>query len=419
MTTTLSRTNAASSRPLATPNAARKRRRRWASRAFWGVLGTTGIAALVWAWQPKPVAVDVAAVSRGDLVVSVEEVARTRVRDRYVVSAPLGGNLLRIELRPGDTVETGSVLARIVPMSSPLLDPRTKVEATARSGAATAGERQARAAVSRAELALKHAEDELERDRRLAESGSIPQQSITRAELEFRLRSEELASSRFASQMAAHEAAMARAALARFESLRSTDGFDVPAPVGGSVLRVLAQSAGPVQPGTPLLEVGDPAALEVVTEVLSADAVRTSAGARVTLERWGGPALRAHVRRVEPSGFTRLSALGVEEQRVAVVIDLDEPRDRWASLGDGFRVETRIVIEEKRDVLRMPAGAVFRHGDGWAAYLLENGRARLAPIVLGSRGDAEVEVQQGVGESAVVVVHPSERVKDGVKIVER
>ena len=419
MTTALSRTMPGGTRPLTSPGAAKKHRRRWVSRAVWGGLAAGGVAGLAWAWQPKPVTVDVATVSRGDLVVSVEEVARTRVRDRYVVSAPLGGNLLRIELRPGDTVEAGGVLARLAPMESPLLDPRTKVGAGARSAAAMAGERQARAAVARAELASSHADEELERDRRLAATGSIPDQALTRAELEARLRREELASSRFAEQMAAHEAAMARAMLARFDGTRSAEGFDVPAPVRGTVLRVLSQSAGPVQPGTPLLEVGDPAALEVVTEVLSADAVRIRAGSRVTLERWGGSPLRAHVRRIEPSGFTRLSALGVEEQRVAVVVDLDEPRDRWASLGDGFRVEARIVIEEKRGVLRVPAGAVFRHHDGWAAYLVEDGRARLAPVVLGSRSDADVEVQHGLSESAVVVVHPSERVKGGVKVAAR
>jgi HlyD family secretion protein len=419
MTTTLSRTVTGSARPLPSPNAGRKRRRRWVGRAAWAVLAAGGIAGLTWAWQPKAVAIDVAKVSRGDLVVTVEEVARTRVRDRYVVSAPLGGNLLRIELRPGDTVDAGGVLARIAPMESPLLDPRTKVEAMARSAAANAGERQARAAVARAELAAEHAQEELVRDRRLAGSGSITEQAVTRAELEVRLRNEELASSRFAAQMAAHEAAMARATLARFDGPRSTEGFDVPAPVRGSVLRVLSQSAGPVQPGTPLVEVGDPAALEVVTEVLSADAVRIAPGARATLERWGGPALRAHVRRVEPSGFTRLSALGVEEQRVAVIVDLDEARERWASLGDGFRVEARIVLEEKAGVLQVPAGSVFRHGSGWATYVVEDGRVRLSPVVLGSRGDALVEVRDGLREEMVVVVHPSERVKHGVKVAER
>lgn len=414
MSTTLSRSS------VDTP--ARKggrRRRRWATRASLGVGAVAVVGGLAWAWQPKPVVVDVAPVTRGDLTVSVEEVARTRVRDRYVVSAPLGGSLLRIELRPGDAVRAGGILARIAPMESPLLDPRSKVETAARSAAANAGERQARAAVARAELASKHAADELDRTRRLAEGGSVAPEAVTRAELEARLRAEELASSRFAEQMAAHEAAMTRAALARFDATRTGDGFDVPSPVDGRVLRVLAQSAGPVQPGTALLEVGDPAALEIVTEVLSADAVRIASGAPAVVDRWGGPSLRAHVIRVEPSAFTRLSALGVEEQRVPVVIDLDEPRERWASLGDGFRVETKIVLEERKAVLRAPVGAVFRHDNAWAAYVFEEGRARLAPVKLGARNDVDVEITAGLGEGARVVVHPSERVKNGVKVVDR
>ncbi len=397
------------------PRAPGRRRRTWIVRGSVALLAASAVAGLAWASRPKPVVVDVASVTRGDLLVYVDEVARTRVRDRYVVSAPLAGNLLRIELRPGDVVHAGGVLARIAPMDAPLLDPRTKVETAARSAAASAGERQARAAIARAEIALRHADDELARNRKLADGGSIALEAVTRAELEVRLRTEELASSRFAQQMAVHEAAMARAALARFDA-HSADGFDVPAPVDGRVLRVLSQSAGPTQPGTPLLEVGDPAALEVVTEVLSADAVRIGVGARVSVERWGGPSLRAHVRRVEPSATTKLSALGVEEQRVSVIVDLDEPRERWSALGDNFRVETRIAIEEKKGVLRVPAGALFRRGGGWAAYVVGGGRARLVAVTPGVRNDAEVEISAGIAEGERVVVHPSERVADGVAV---
>jgi HlyD family secretion protein len=374
---------------------------------------------LAYAWRPKPITVDTATVKRGELIVAVEEVAKTRVRDRYVIAAPLAGSLLRIELRPGDRVEAGAVLARIAPMESPLLDPRTKAEAGSRSAAASAAERQAQAAIARAEVASKHADDELERTRSLVTTGSLPEDALNRASLDARLRREELASARFAAQMAAHEAAMARAALARFQTSRPNDGFEVPAPISGTVLRVLSQSAGPVQPGTPLLELGDPAALEVVTEALSADAVTVSAGARASIERWGGPPLAGHVRRVEPSGFTRLSALGVEEQRVPVVIDLDERRERWLGLGDSFRVEVRIVVEQKPSVLRAPIGAVFRHGDGWAAFVVENGKARLQPVTLGARNDADVEILGGATEGTTMVVHPSERVKDGAKVEAR
>lgn len=415
---TLART-AASSRPSSDGTTKHRRVRRWFTRALLGIGAAVGVAGLAYAWRPNPITVDTATVTRGELIVAVEEVAKTRVRDRYVIAAPLAGSLLRIELRPGDRVEAGAVLARIAPMESPLLDPRTKIEAGSRSGAASAAERQAQAAIARSELASKHADDELERTRALVATGSLPQDALNHASLDSRLRREELASAKFAAQMAAHEAAMARAALARFQTAHPTDGFDVPAPISGTVLRVLSQSAGPVQPGTPLLELGDPAALEVVTEVLSADAVALSPGARATIERWGGAPLLGRVRRVEPSGFTRLSALGVEEQRVPVVVDLDEQRERWAALGDGFRVEVRIVVEQRASVLRAPIGAVFRRGEGWATFVVEKGKAHLQPVTLGARNDANVEILTGAAEGTTVVVHPNERVKDGVKVEAR
>lgn len=396
-------------------------RRTWITRGIWAAIIAAGVGTLAYAWRPQPIQTDLTKVTRGDLIVTVEEVAKSRVRDRYVVAAPLAGNLLRVELKPGDSVQGGAVLARITPMESPLLDPRSRSEAASRSAATLAAERQSRAAVARAEIASQHAEEDLTKDRKLVESGSIPPESLTRASLESRLRTEELASARFAAQMATHEAAMARAALARFDATRSVDGFDVPSPTTGSVFRVLTQNAGPVQAGTPLVEIGDPSALEIVTDVLSTDAVRIHPGAKTTLERWGGAAdLKAHVRRVEPSGFTRLSALGVEEQRVPVVIDLDEPRERWTALGDGFRVEVRIVVDERRGVLRAPLGAIFRHGDGWATYTVnDKGKVELALLTLGARNDVDVEIVRGVPEGATVVVHPGERVKEGEKVVSR
>jgi len=419
-TPSLSRTTPATGTDAVHVQAAKRRartRRRWLGRAAWITVGVAGVAGLIYAWRPKPIPVDLATVSRGDLVVSVDEVGKTRVRDRFVVSAPLAGNLMRIELKPGDKVLGDAVVARLAPMEAPLLDPRTRAEAVSRSEAASAGERQSRAAIERAELASKHAADDLERVRHLVASGSIAQDMLTNAELEARLRKEELASARFGAQVATHEATMTRAALARFgAAAASREGFDVSAPIAGTVLRVPAQSAGPVQPGAPLLELGDPSAIEIVTEVLSADAVRILPGARVVLERWGGAPLNAHVRRVEPSGFTRLSALGVEEQRVPVLVDLDEPREKWATLGDGYRVEARIVIEEKRGVLRVPLGAVFRQAEGWGVYRLEEGRAKLVAVTLGAKSDVDVEIVKGLADRDAVVVHPGEKVKEGVKL---
>lgn len=379
------------------------------------VLG--GIAA---AFRPRPLEVDVARVSRGDLVVTVDEMGRARVRDRYVVSAPIGGNVLRMELKAGDEISARAVAARIVPMQPMLLDARARAEAQARFAGTEAAQKQTRAAIARAELASQHASEELERARKLAASNAIAPTALTTAELEARLRVEELASARFAERMAANEVETIRAVLRRFDpASASNESFDVCSPVTGRVLRVLKESAGPVQAGTPLLELGDSSALEIVSDVLSADAVSIAPGAPVKVERWGGEPLAAHVRRVEPSAFTRLSALGVEEQRVPIVIDLDSARDKWATLGDGFRVEVRIVTADKRAVFQVPLAAVFRGRDGWSVFAVRDGRARLAAVDLGARSDTAVEITRGLTEGEIVLVHPGERITDGTRVAAR
>ena len=418
MTTTLSRTTTKTPSADAgrEARAAKHRRARLLRRGLLVALGVVGVVGLAAAFRPKPVPVETAAAKRGDLVVTVDEMAKTRVRDRFVVSAPISGNVLRIEWKPGAPIELSSVLARIAPMTAPMLDARSMVEALARTSGARAAEQQARAAVTRAELARANAEGELERTRKLVASGSLASDALTRAELEARLRVEVVTSARFAAQMAPHEAAMAGAALRRYDGAAGQDTFDVTAPAAGRVLRVLRESAGPVQAGAPLLEVGDPAGLEVVADVLTADAVRMKPGAPVTVERWGGSPLRAHVRTIEPSAFTRISALGVEEQRTAVVVDLDEPRDRFAALGDGYRVEVRVVVTERKDVVRIPLGAAFRHDGGWATYVVQGDRAALVPLELGARSDADAEVVKGLRDGDRVVVHPSERVVPGARV---
>lgn len=419
MDTALIRSTPATNAPSGAKSsrAARVRRGKLARRIVLGVFALGIVLALGLAFRPRPLEVDVAAATRGDLVVTVDEMGKTRVRDRYVVSAPLAGNLMRVELRAGDAVGAGAVLARIVPLQPMLLDPRSRVEAQARVAGAAAGQRQAQAAIARAELAAAHARDDLERTRRLVASGSLPNDALLTAELESRLRTEELASARFAEQMAANEVVMARAALKRFDpNAAPSEAFDIASPVAGRVLKVATQSAGPVQPGTPLVEVGDPAALEIVSDILSADAVRMNPGAKVKVERWGGDPLAAHVRRVEPSGFTRLSALGVEEQRVPVVIDLDDPREKWAALGDGYRVEVRVTVAEKHGVVHVPLAAVFRHEDGWAVYAVREDRARVVPVKLGVRSDVAVEIESGLTDGERVLVHPSERVADGIRV---
>jgi HlyD family secretion protein len=400
---------------------ARERRRKLMRGVRRGLLALVLLAALagvVWALRPRPVPVDVAAAARGRLVVAIEETGVARVRDRYVVSAPVSGTVSRQLLEPGDGVAEGQVVGEIAPLLSPLLDARTRSEAQARLSAAVSALGQAEAQRGRAAAADALARDELARARSLAAGGSLPAQQLDRADFEARMRAEELSSAVFAVKVAAEQVRVARAALAGEGAARDRH-IDVLAPASGRVLRVLQESEGVVQAGTPLVEVGNPEVLELVVDLLTTDAVRVQPGTPVTIQGWGGDRkLAARVRRVEPSAFTKLSALGVEEQRVNVVAAFTDPRQDWAVLGDGFRIEARFVLWQGEDVLKVPQGAAFRRGDGWAVFRVVSGEARLTPVQIGHRGETEVEVLGGLDAGAVVVVHPGDRVKEGASVEE-
>jgi HlyD family secretion protein len=387
-----------------------------------GVLFVGGLLALIVVFaMPRPVPVDVAPLARGAMRVTVDEDGRSRVKDRHVVSAPLTGSLARIELHPGDQVEAGQVLARILPLAAPLLDVRTRGEAEARVSAALAAQQQARAQVERAQAALEFAKTNAERTRLLNAGQVTTQQELERAMLGARTSQAELESARFGARVADSEVSMARAALGRLagKGAKKDEQLEVPAPVAGRILRVMQESEGVVQMGAPVLEVGDPATLEVVVDVLTRDAVDIHPGARVTIDRWGGAPLEARVRLVEPSAFTRLSALGVEEQRVNVIIDIVAPRDQWKSLGDGYRVEAQIVVWEEPNVVKLPASAVFRHDGGWAVFRADGGVARLTSVGIGKRNAREVQILSGIAPPASVILYPSDRVSDNVKIRSR
>jgi len=408
--------------PRKNDKAARKTLIRWVKRVLGGLFVAAVVAMLVVAWMPKPVPVDAGDVTRGTLCVTVDEDGRTRVKDRYVVSAPLTGNLARIELDPGDDVEQGDVLARLVPAEAPLLDERTRAQTEAQVAASNARQRQARATIQRVQAALEYAEREAERQRRLAREGSVAPTVAERAELEVRTLREELASARFAARVADHERQMAEAALGRMgrNVAEPTQQLEVPAPVTGKVLRIMREHEGVVQAGTPLLEVGNPQALEIVVDGLTSDAVEIEPGADVSVERWGGERpLEGHVRRIEPSAFTRVSALGVEEQRVNSVIDLETPHEEWQQLGDGYRVEARILVWEEQDVLQVPASALFRHDDGWATYRIAEGVARLSVVEVGRSNGLDTQVLDGLSEGDRVIVHPSDRIEDGIEVTIR
>lgn len=397
------------------------RLRRLTTRTAIALVVLLSIAVLVLAWMPKPVDVEIATAARGPLVVTVNEDGVTRVKDRYLVSAPITGTLGRIELDAGDSIEEGQVLARLVPLPPPLLDARTRAEARARVDAAAAARRQAQASVSRARVALDFARKEAERARTVVAQGGLSRSDADRAVSDERRSEEELHSAQFGARVAEHELKLARTALLRLTGKgEGEEQMQIVSPVAGQVLKVVQESEGVVQAGTPILEVGDPSGLEVVVDVLSQDATRIRPGAATEIERWGGKhPLAAHVRLVEPSAFTKLSALGVEEQRVNVIVDLDAEHELWTRLGDGYRVEARISVWEGEDVLRVPASAVFRANEEWAAFVVQDGVAVIRPVTLGETSGLETEVLSGLEEGETVIAYPSDSVRDGVRVKPR
>ena len=384
-----------------------------------GLLGMAIAAALLW---PRSVPVDVATVKRGRFELTVEEDGTTRVRERYVVSAPVMGTVLRVDRHAGEEVSRGELLLSIVPTAPTLLDARSRQELGERVGAAEATARRAAAVLERTRINLAQEQVELARVQRLSTAAGLSQTDIERAQLAVDMRIKELAAAEFGHHLAEHELEMARTALLRLRDPRRESGasgepWEIRSPVQGRVLRVLQESEAVVSAGTPLLELADPDDIEVIVDLLTVDAVRVAPGARVSIERWGGDApLEGRVRLVEPSGFTKLSALGVEEQRVNVVVDIVSPAERWRSLGDGFRVDARITVEERDDALVAPSGALFRDGDGWAAYVVEDGRARRRAVAVGARGERESVIDAGLAEGTQVVVYPSDAIADGVRV---
>jgi HlyD family secretion protein len=387
-------------------------------RALLALVVLAAAVGIVLALRPRPVPVDVARATTGPLSVVVEESGVTRVKDRYVVSAPVAGSVARLAFEPGDEVKEGDVLAVIVPAQSPLLDERARAEAEARLSAATSALGQARAQAERAASAKALAERELARVQKLVASGALAPAELETAEFDARMRAQELSSAEFATKVAAEEVRVARAALGRDGANPSRERHvSVLSPVSGRILQVHQKSASVVQAGAMLVEVGDPDALEVVVDLLTTDAVNIAPGTPATIERWGrDEPLAGRVRRIEPSAFKRLSALGVDEQRVNVIVALTDPREKWAALADGYRVEVRLVLWRADAVLKVAQGAVFRHGDAWAAFRIDDGVARLVPVGIGHRGERDVEIVSGLAPGAIVAVHPGDRVKDGARV---
>lgn len=377
------------------------------------------VALIVIGLWPKPIPVEIGTVKRSRLVVTVDEEGMTRVKNRYVVSSPVAGQLRRIDWKAGAVVEAGkTVLAVMETSGADFLDARSQAQAEARVRAAEASRAAAAAQRERARAAAKMYSDDFARLQQLYQQKALSTQELETAQLRSTTASQEERAAEFALQVAEFELQQARAVLTRGMpgNSASAEPLVITSPISGRILKVYQESARVVPGGFPLLEIGDATDLEVRVEVLSRDGVAVRPGARVILEQWGGPEpLAARVRLVEPSAFTKISALGVEEQRVYVIADFTDPVDRRATLGDNFRVEARIVTWEG-EVLSAPAGALFQRGNTWRAFVVDGGRAVLRDVKVGRSNGIETEVLEGLRENDRVIIYPGDKVLAGTRI---
>lgn len=392
-----------------------------------GLLGLAVLGGIVYAFMPQPVPVDAAVIGHGPLSVTVNEDGKTRIRERYIVSSPLAGQLRRVELDEGNDVVAGeTVLATILPDTPGLLDPRERAEAAARVSASEAAVSRAQANIDAAKVAEEMAASHYERLRRLRERDSASEQQFEDSTLKMRASQEEHRAAQFSLQIAQFELAQAQAAQQRFEPAAQEQPagdpwhFEIRSPISGRVLRVLQESAAVLPAGTQLMELGDPANLELEVDVLSTDAVKIEPGDKIILEHWGGDEpLTGVVRLVEPAAFTKISALGVEEQRVFVIGDLTVDDAQRARLGDAFRFEARIVVWEEPDVLQCPTAALFRLENQWAVFVVTDDRAALRTVEIGQRNADAAQILSGLTAGERVIVYPSDRVAEGISVAVR
>ncbi|HQS01090.1 MULTISPECIES: HlyD family efflux transporter periplasmic adaptor subunit [unclassified Polaromonas] len=384
---------------------------------LWIAAGVAVLAALVWAFSPRPVEVETAVIKQGHFEQSIEEDGRTRIKDRYTVSAPVAARVARMVLREGDPVAAGDVVAVLTPVMSSMVDERSVREATARLKAAAAGVERASARVARARISLQEAQLEKERTEKLAGEGFLSASKLDAVRLAQSGARRELEVADAEREMAVQEKAQAAAALQPAAAgSSSTRPLSVRSPVSGVVLRVPQPSEATLAAGAALLDIGDPQRMEVISELLTTDAVQATAGRRVVIERWGGPPVEGVVRRVEPAAFTKVSALGIEEQRVNVLIDVSNPPEAWRSMGDGFRVSVRIITASVEQAVLAPLGALFPHGKGMAVYRLDGREARLQPVEVGARNNNEAWLRSGLTEGQTVIVYPPATLRDGSRV---
>jgi HlyD family secretion protein len=388
---------------------------KWVRRILLAVVFLTIVVGIALAFRPKPVPIEIAKIERGEFREHVEEPAKTRVRERFLISAPVSGELARITAKPGDAVELNDLLATIRPLTPQILDARTKGELDARVQAARASHALALSTVEKAKSVKSFAEKEIARLRVLVEKGAMPARDLEKAELDLTVAAKDIKTAELSARVAANQLEVAKSALEL--PAKGDAGMLVRSPLRGRVLRVLRASEGVVSAGTPLLEVADTSDLEVVAPLLTSDALRVSLGAPATLERWGGATLNARVRSIEPAGYTKLSALGVEEQRVDVVLDIVSPASEWVALGDGFRVHAKILVHHESAAVKTAAAALFRDTDAWAVFVVENGRARKQRVTVTRRNGPEAMLGPDAPVGATLINFPTNDIAEGTKVI--
>jgi HlyD family secretion protein len=394
------------------------------TKLWLGLFSLLVLALLVWAFMPKSTEVELATVTQGRFERTVQEDGKTRLRDRYVVSTPLTGRVARIDLKQGDSVERDAAVATLWPVAPALLDERAREEQRARIGAMEAAVARARAAVERARAALDQARAELKRSETLAQQGFVSPNQNETGRLTVRLREKELEGAQQEEDAAGHELQQSRVALRQFtqgsEDRPQQRSWVIKAPVSGKVLKVMQQSEGMVLAGTPLMELGDPARLEVAVDILTEDAAQIRPGTPVRLSNWGGPdVLQGQVRLIEPAAFTKVSALGVEEQRVNAVIDISSAPEKWRALGDGFKVDVQILVQVVDNAVQAPVSALFPVGTRSALFVMEDGRARQREIEVAARNGTHAWVKTGLTPGLQVIAYPPSSLKDGARVKAR
>jgi HlyD family secretion protein len=404
-------------------NQKRPLRRGLLRRLITWTLGLGLLGLIAYGLKAKPIEVETVAIAEGPLTVHVVEEGRTRVKHRYIVSTPVAGQIQRITLRPGDEVKAGqTVITTISPSPSALLDPRSLAQAEARVATTTTALDQAKASIAKAQTVDRFAQSNWLRVQNINDRGSL---SITDREEAERLAStskQDVQAAEIALRIAEHELAQSKAALLQSGGSASESSVSVTSPIAGKVLRVIQEQSSTLAPGVPLIEIGDTKDLEVEVEILSRDVINIKPGADVQIEQWGGPSvLTGKVRLIEPSAFTKTSALGVEEQRVLVICDIDSPPEQRSALGDRYRVEVRIATWTTAKCRLIPTGALFREGNAWKTFVLEQGLATAKVIRLGHTDGSHSEVLEGPTPEGVarVLLHPPDTVKDGSQVVER